>query len=130
MDSILVRTDYTDDASWQQTLAAATAPYGEEGFQANFIAVDDPDWAGATEAEIREIAAAEGLREPAIFVVDSHAVLVPHEILVLGLRGSQGSFRCPADKVAEPQNNLALANMDFEEYAGAVDHGGVYRGFA
>lgn len=91
--------------------------------------MDDPEWAEATEAEIREVAAAEGLREPAIFVVDSHATLAPHEILVLGLRDGQGSFRCPADKVAEPQNNLALGNLGFEEYAGAVDHGGVYCGF-
>ena len=129
IDSLLVRTDYADDAPWRQALAAATAPYGEEGFQASFFAVDDPDWAEATEAEIREVAAAGNLREQAIFVVDSHATLAPHEIPVLGLRDGQGSFRCPADKVAEPQSNLALGNLGFEEYAGAVDHGGVYRGF-
>ncbi len=108
---------------------AATAPYWEEGFQASFFPVDDTDWAEAREDEIREIAAAEGLREQAIFVVDSHAVLAPQEILVLVLEDGQGSFRCPADKVAEPQNNLALGNLGFGEYAGAVDHGGVYRGF-
>jgi hypothetical protein len=27
------------------------------------------------------------------------------------------------------ENNLSIANMDFDDFAGAVDSGGVFRGF-
>lgn len=129
LDSVLLRTDYSDEQAWQRTLTAATDPYGEEEFQAVFLTVEDPDWAGATEAEIREVIAAEDSRLREIFVVDAHALAAPHEILVIGLREGQGSFRCPAAKVSEPQNNLSLANLDFEDFERVVDESGVYRGF-
>ena len=129
LDSVLLRTDYTDEGTWQRTLDAVTAAHGEEEFRAEFLPVEDPDWAGATEAEIRQIAAAEGSRIPEIFVVDAHALIAPHEVLVIGMKDNQGSFRCPAEDLWEPQNNLVLSNLDFEDFAAAVDDTGVYQGF-
>lgn len=61
-------------------------------------------------------------------MVDDHALAAPHEVLVIGLREGQGSFRCPADQLCAVQNNLALANMDFEEFADHAGPDGVYRG--
>lgn len=128
MASVLVRTDYSDEPAWQSAVAAATAAYDEEEFQADFIIIEDPDWSGANESVVRQQAVADGFKIPEIFVVDEHALATPHEVLVIGLREGQESFRCPAHQLSSVQNNLALANLDFEELAGHAGPDGVYRG--
>jgi hypothetical protein len=39
--SLLVRTDFADDAAWEALVADATRPYGPDGFSAYFSAVSD-----------------------------------------------------------------------------------------
>jgi len=51
-----------------------------------------------------------------------------HLVLCISLHG-EGSFRVPPNELWSVENNLSLANMDFEEFAEAVDTDGVYRGF-
>ena len=47
-----------------------------------------------------------------------------------GLGSAVGAtFRCVPSAVQAVENNLSIANMDFEEFAGAVDEDGVFRGF-
>jgi hypothetical protein len=38
-------------------------------------------------------------------------------------------FRAVPSRVQSIENNLSIANMDFEEFAEAVDRDGVFRGF-
>lgn len=38
-------------------------------------------------------------------------------------------FRVRPDELWGVENNISLANMDFSEFADAVDHDGVFRGF-
>ena len=45
--SLLVRTDFTDDAAWDQAQEEATREYGPDEFCANVEPVSDPQWAGA-----------------------------------------------------------------------------------
>ena len=39
------------------------------------------------------------------------------------------SFRCVAGEVASIAANLAIANMDFSDFADSVEDDGVFRGF-
>jgi hypothetical protein len=39
------------------------------------------------------------------------------------------TFRVIPSSISEPENNLRIANMDFEEFADSTDDDGVFRGF-
>jgi len=41
----------------------------------------------------------------------------------------RGEIRVIASEFWSIENNLSLANMDFDEFAGAVDEDGIFRGF-
>ncbi len=43
--------------------------------------------------------------------------------------GSGHEFRAIPSQIQGIENNLSIANMDFEEFAEAVDEDGVFRGF-
>jgi hypothetical protein len=79
------------------------------------------------------------------FVVDRQCIENPeHPILVVGFYPSDGesfdrlprntpekdiaTFRALPSQIWAIQANLSLANMDFEEFAGAIDADGVFRG--
>ena len=67
-----------------------------------------------------------------LFIADSTTVNSPdHPVLVVDLRGDMGKrpFRCVPSELWGVDNNLNIANMDWEDFAGAVDEGGVFRGF-
>ena len=51
-------------------------------------------------------------------------------LLVVDLDENPGAnFRTVLSEVAAIENNLSIANMDFEEFADSVDEDGVFRGF-
>jgi len=51
-------------------------------------------------------------------------------VLVVDLYSDPGrSFRVIPSELWGVENNLSLANIDFEEFADAVDRDGVFRGF-
>ncbi|NIW50173.1 MAG: hypothetical protein GWN30_36980, partial [Gammaproteobacteria bacterium] len=53
-----------------------------------------------------------------------------HPLLVIDLYDDPGrEFRAVPSQIQGIENNLSIANMDFEEFAGAVDEDGVFRGF-
>ena len=53
-----------------------------------------------------------------------------HPVLVVDLYSDPGrTFRVIPSQMWGVENNLSLANMDFEEFADAVDKDGVFRGF-
>jgi hypothetical protein len=64
--------------------------------------------------------------------VDSFAIQQPgHPLLVLDLYEESigNSFRALPGQVQGIENNLSIANMDFEEFSRAVDADGIFRGF-
>lgn len=70
-------------------------------------------------------------RHPLPVLADSAAVTSAElPLLVVDLRGDRGcGVRVVAAELWSIENNLSGANMDFEEFAGAVDGDGVFRGF-
>ena len=70
-------------------------------------------------------------QRPFVFLVDAEAMFQPdHPVLVVDLSEEAGrTFRVIPSEAWGVENNLRLANMDFADFADAVDDGGVFRGF-
>jgi uncharacterized protein DUF6924 len=51
------------------------------------------------------------------------------EILKPVYKGSRNEFRAIPSQIQGIENNLSIANMDFEGFAEAVNEDGVFRGF-
>lgn len=129
-DSLLVRTDFTDERAWQAARAAALAE-NEDGFRAYVEVVDEPRLAGATWQELRQEVLTLDERAAVLFVVDGPALSDEHPLLVVDLADEpRPAFRCVARELWGVDNNLNLANMGWEEFAGNVDGDGVFRGFS
>ena len=129
-NSPLVRTDFSDDAAWRLLVQAATAE-SPDGFRAYLKIVDDRRFADRSAADLIEMG--EGWdRAAVLFVADAKALSDPEQpILCVDLVDQPGrSFRCIPSELWGVDNNLNLANMDFNEFATALDEQGVHRGFA
>jgi len=126
-NSLLLRTDFSDETAWSALCAAIQAPVGE--FQADVTPLSDPAFDGATTEEL--IALASEAEHLFVFVADQVALTDPeHPVLVVDLLDEPGrTFRVIPSEAWGVENNLSLANMDFEDFAGAVHDDGVFRGF-
>ena len=125
--SPLVRTFFGDDVAFQRLVVDAQAPY-EYGFRAWFDPViSDPLLEGFDAATL---AATEG-NAFTVYVAD-HLSMNAEErsLLVVDRHDVPGrSFRCVLPELWGVENNLRIANMDFEDFADSVDDDGVFRGF-
>jgi hypothetical protein len=130
---LVLRTDFTDPAAWTAITAAITAVgTGERaGFAANVELRDDPAYDGAGPQDVL-LLAADGYAPRLIVLVDRVAVTTPdHPVLVVAVHDEERgeTFRALPDQIQSVENNLSLYNMDWHEFAGAVDSEGVFRGF-
>ncbi|GAB2636794.1 hypothetical protein GCM10027088_10700 [Nocardia goodfellowii] len=130
-ESLLVRTDFSDDAAWAQTLAAVIASYDEDAMS-ELTPVDDVNFDGLTLADLGELVDGQTY----LFLADTTTMTDPeHPLLAVDTsdedaRGEDAPvFRIAPIAMAEVEVNLFLANMDFEDYAGGVGEDGVFRGF-
>ncbi|SRR6266851_370907 len=127
--SLLVRTDFTSDEAWQHLCAQAQQENGD-GFRAYIEPVSDPDFDHATWIQVK--AAVHGGRQEAAvpFVADSTTLTSPeHPVVVVDLLNGGPPFRCVPAKLWSVDNNLNIANMDWEEFAGSAGADGIFRGF-
>ncbi len=127
-NALLIRTDFSDQSAWKTLTTAASEP--ADPFMFTMEIVDDRANSGAT---VEQLMGALSKDYPHSFMVvaDSISISRPdHPLLVVDLLEERGrQFRTVAAQVASIDNNLSIANMNFEEFAGAVDEGGVFRGF-
>jgi len=128
-NAFAVRTDFSNDAAWDDICAAIQEPNGEFGFTATVDFVNDPEYTGLTPEQLPALLS-EDSQWSFAFIIDRDALTLPdHPILVVDLEGEPGrSFRVIPSEMWSVENNLSIANMDFSEFADAVDHDGVYRG--
>jgi hypothetical protein len=127
-DSLVLRTDFSDEAAWARLCQEIEAPVGP--FRAYVSFLSDPAFEGLGNDELTSL----GRRGPYrshMFVVDQVTMTDrEHPILVLDLVDEPGrTFRVVPHEMQSVQNNLAIANMDFFEFAESVDPDGVFRGF-
>ena len=125
--ALLVRTDFSDPSTWQKLITAVRTP--ADPFIFNMEIVDDRANSDATVEQLVK-ALPEAYPHSFMVVADSIAISQPeHPLLVVDLYGERGrQFRAVAAQIAPIDNNLSIANMDFEEFAELVDDAGVFRG--
>jgi hypothetical protein len=125
-DSTVLRTDFSDERVWQAVCTAIEEPVGD--FRAYVTFVSDPAFEGITVEEVVE-RAKKGL--DFIYIVDDMTIShEEHPILVVDLWDKPGrTFRVIPSEMWGVENNLSLANMDFEEFADNTDDNGIFRGF-
>lgn len=124
----LIRTDFSNDSAWKRIIEAVSEP-SPEGFLANLNPVNDTRYDNAdldmlaekahaaTEVNLLVIADARAMREPEM------------PLLCIDPLPPGGRFRCVPAELWGVENNLSLANMDFSEFALAVEADGIFRGF-
>lgn len=134
--SLLIRADFTDNAAWREVALDAMAPVqsGGDTFAAYLTCIDNPQYDGLTTDRLVEVI---GDRPTSYaFLVDSETIgHREHPILVLDSntfdpdRQPGRTFRVVPAEMWSVENNLSLANMDFDSFADEVDPDGVFRGF-
>ncbi|WP_051153166.1 DUF6924 domain-containing protein [Nocardia niigatensis] len=129
-ESLLLRTDFTDDAAWAQTLAAVIASYDEDTVT-GLTPIDDSAFAGLTLDELAELIDGQTY----VFLADTTTMTdSEHPILAVDTsdedtRGGYPVFRMAPSAMAEVEVNLFLANVDFGDFADNLgDDDRVYRG--
>lgn len=129
--SLLIRTDFSDDAAWDQVCKKIQALHPKFGFIANVDCINDQACAGVRPGDIETILPQNHQRR-FVFIVDTETITDPgHPLLVVDLVEQPGkTFRVIPAEAWGPENNLRLAKMDFSNFAEALDPDGVFRGFA
>ena len=128
-DALFIRTDFSDDGAWD-SLASAASAQSPDGFQANLHQVNDRVFEGASAEQLGPLVA-DASRHAIFFVADLVAMTHPESpVLCVEARGSRRGFRIIPSEMWGVENNLAIGNMDFEEFADSVDYDGIFRGFA
>jgi hypothetical protein len=126
--SLLVRTDFTDDAAWDVLVVEASSAYGHDSFSAALIPVSDTAFERMAAADLARIDGSA----PFVFAADRESMVGGDKsVVVVDRKKHPGrTFRVVLHELWGVENNLRLANMDFEDFARAADSGGVFRGFA
>lgn len=127
--TILLRTEFSDDAKWSQLCTAAQEPSEGDEFQAEIECISDKQYANATIEQIVE--AASKSPHSIILVADGEAINHSERpILCIDLDEEPGRhFRVVPNVLWSVENNLSIANMDFFEFAESTDKDGIFRGF-
>ena len=133
-DTLLIRTDFSDQAVWQSLRTAIMNP-NEDDFLANLHIVDDPSNRDLTTEEVVLLAPAGGF----LLIVADKRSLTSAEMPLLAVlpKGADGDepesghreLRVTAAELWSIENNISLANMDWEDFVDAADDDGVFRGF-
>lgn len=119
--TVIVRTDFAHPQEWVAALAAVRAPT-PEGYVTTEAVVDHERWAGVA---VRDLVAAD---PGAIFLVFDERTLTSPDFPVLITNGAE-ELRVIASEAGTVEANLAIANMDWFDFAQAADAEGVFRGF-
>lgn len=126
LTSFVLRTDFSDDQAWQDLQDAINA----ESEYPSATYVNDPVYA---DADVPALIALDGPggqeRIWYLFVADAVSMRDPeHLLLAVDLADEPGrTFRVPPRHFLSVSANLCIANMDFADFANAVDDSGVYR---
>jgi hypothetical protein len=124
-DTPLIRIDYSDDAVWLEMIQMIQKP-SSDGFLAYVQTVDDVRFTGVTDDVLKKVYAKH---HAIVIIVDTYSINEPsHTLRCMDLQSGQ-SLRVVPSALWSIQNNLSLANMDFEEFVRAADDDGVFRGF-
>jgi len=137
-ESLLIRTDFGDDDAWREIALAAMAPVpqgDDTEFAAYLTCIDSRENDGLTVEGLLE-----ALGDPPpyyAFLVDAETMKNPEKPIVCVYTGPDEperprgrTFRVIPSQMHSVENNLSIANLDFEDFADSADEDGIYRGFS
>ncbi|WP_121710113.1 hypothetical protein [Streptomyces sp. E5N91] len=149
-DTLFVRTDFSDEAAWQALRTVVETPAeaeddddDDEEFLASLHIVDDPAYRDLTAEQVLALTPAED----SLVVIADNRALTEAEMPLLavytgdedddaetekendGRKPSYQELRVVATELHSIENNISMANMDWEEFVNAAEEGGVFRGF-
>lgn len=127
--SLVLRTDFSDDSGWEAVCAAIANPTGK--FRVSMEFINDPEFADLTVEQLLALIPPSS-KKTFIFLVDAQTISNDkHPVLVVDLFQEGGrTFRALPSDAAGVENNLAIANMDWEDFSMNTDVGGIFRGFS
>ncbi|MFD4373858.1 DUF6924 domain-containing protein [Streptomyces sp. NPDC058486] len=138
-DALVIRTDFSDDDSWNAVVAELRRPWGPDGeFPARVRTVDVPTWSGATADEVLA-AVDEDEYLSVVFLADRHTMRSPGRALLaltttwedegdldplyyqeLIDSPEPREFRTAPAAVHSVHVNLTIGNLGFAEFAAAA----------
>jgi tetratricopeptide (TPR) repeat protein len=126
-NALAIRTDFSDESAWKSICEAIQNPENE--FEANLDFINDKAYDGLTPEQLPSILP-ENSHVTFGFIIDRTALSQPdHPILVVDLKDKPGrTFRVIPSAVWAVENNLSIANMDFDDFMNQVDENGIFRG--
>ena len=143
----VIRTDFSDVGKWEHIREQIGAPQkdGDNEFFAYVKYVDDKKYRDQAPKDL-VLSLPDTCMHMFCFVVDLESIQnQDHPILVVGFYPSDGesfdrpprntplsdiaTFQALPSQIQGIENNLSIANMDYEEFADSVDSDGVFRGF-
>ena len=130
VNALVLRSDFSNQAIWDEICRIIREPIGDWHFLANVNFFDDIEYADITKAQLLELIPKD-YNHTFIIVVDRTAISHPdHPLLIVDLSERTGHvFRAVPSEIQGIENNLSIANMDFEEFAETVDEDEIFRGF-
>lgn len=138
-DALVIRTDFSDDESWNTVVGELDRPWGPTGeFPSRVHVVDALAWSGATADEVLA-AVDKDDHLSVVFLADRHTMESPARALLAltTIREDEGDldpvyyqeliesaepreFRAAPTAMHAVHVNLTLGNMDFAEFAEAA----------
>ncbi|MFI0354575.1 DUF6924 domain-containing protein [Actinomadura sp. 9N407] len=127
---LVVRTDFSDQQAWEAVRTTIETP-NEDGFRAYGEVIDDPAYRDLPTDRVLTMVRQDGAEHRFMAVVDRTTLgSAEMPLLVIDQRAEpDGAIRVIATEFWSIDNNLSIANMDYEEFADAVDEDGTFRGF-
>ncbi|XOV67664.1 MAG: DUF6924 domain-containing protein [Fluviicola sp.] len=125
----LIRTYFDDNTTWAGLAEKFTAK-NDMGFSANLDLVNDPKNENLSIGEIVK-KLPEDYPFDMLFIADSLTLTQSdNTVLCVDVINEQGSFfRVIPAELWSVENNLSIANMDFQDFFENCDENGVFRGF-
>ena len=127
---LMIRTDFSNQEVWESICAAVSRPAGEMDLLANVEFLSDESYKNVDKQQLLKLFLAD-YEHNFFIIVDQIAVLkTGNPLLVVDLYDEPGrEFRAVPEAIQSIENNLSLANMDFEEFANCLDEDGIFRDF-
>ena len=127
--SLVIRTDFTDDAKWQQVCEALQAPSGEQQCQASVECLSDRSCAGLAPDAVCALVPGAPDERLFVFIVDAETISNPeHPLLVVDTEDPSRAFRVIPSAAWAVEANLRLANMGFDDFELSLSPDGIFRG--
>lgn len=127
-NALVIRSDFSNDSAWVALCEEIQKPVGE--FRAYVEIINDRKFHNVSAGQIGSLVK-DLTNHSFLFLADTTTFAsVEHPILVIDLSAEPPKMlRVIPSEVWGIENNLSIANMDFDEFSEGADDDGVFRGF-